>query len=53
MGSSGALGCVLDMWDTRVFDTEEVSEGLYSVLLSFRGLMLMRVEVDCRRSWLG
>ncbi|XP_022850571.1 uncharacterized protein LOC111372446 [Olea europaea var. sylvestris] len=38
VGSVGALGRVLIMWDTRVFQLEEISEGLFSLSLSFTNI---------------
>ncbi|XP_022862145.1 uncharacterized protein LOC111382408 [Olea europaea var. sylvestris] len=38
LGSSGASGGILIVWDTRVFDMEEVSEGLFSLSISFRNI---------------
>lgn len=38
VGSSGASGGILIMWDNRVSDMEEVSEGLFSLSISFRNI---------------
>lgn len=65
-GVIGALGSVFVIWDTRVFDTEAVNKRLFFlsllcrniedrfrwIFIEFRGLMLMRVDVNCGMSWL-